>query len=292
MKKIRKAVIPAAGYGTRFLPTVKTIPKEMLPVVDKPTILYVVEELVKSGIEEIAIVTNSHKHDIEDFFDDDAELENFLEKNGKLDLLDQIKKISRMAKFVYIRQKGNYGNGTPVLNAEHVIGNEPFVVHWADEIDIADPPTISQMAEVYYKYERPVIAAFKVTSDREYSLYGILDGKEIGDGIYEVSGVVEKPGPENPPSNLAQRGAFILTPDIFPALRETRPGKGNEIWLVDGMNAIQKNGPLYACEIKNGESFDTGNPLNYLKTNIQFGLKREDIATELRDYLKKIISTK
>ncbi|MEI8060964.1 MAG: UTP--glucose-1-phosphate uridylyltransferase [Candidatus Berkelbacteria bacterium] len=288
MSKIRKAVIPAAGYGTRFLPAVKTIPKEMLPVVDKPTILYVVEELVKSGIEEIIIVTNPHKHEIEDFFDDDAEMENFLEKNGKLEILDQIRKISRMAEFVYIRQKGNYGNGTPVLNAEAVVGNEPFVVHWADEIDLANPPTITQMSEVYAKYERPVIAAFRVANDREYSQYGILDGKDIGGGVHELKGIVEKPGPENPPSNLAQRGAFILTPDIFPALKETVPGNDNEIWLVDGMNAIVKNGPLYGCEVKGCKSYDTGNPLNYLKTNIEFALMRDDLRDDLKDYLKSL----
>lgn len=285
MNKIRKAVIPAAGYGTRFLPMTKASPKEMMPIVDKPIIQYVVEEAVASGIEDIIIVTGSNKRAIEDHFDHNLELENYLQEVGKLEQLEEIRKIARMANFIYVRQKGPYGNGTPIINVEHVIGNEPFAVLWGDEFIHADPPRLKQMIEVWDKFHEPVISGMRVPQNR-LNKYGIAKIKEVEDKVFEIEDIVEKPEPSEAPSDLALLGAYILTPDIFEAMRSAKPGKGNEIWLVDGINAIKKDHKLYTKEIENGKYYDTGNKLEYLKANIDFGLKREDINGELKEYLK------
>lgn len=285
--QIRKAVIPAAGYGTRFLPMTKASPKEMLPVVDKPIIQYVVEEAVASGIEDIIIVTGANKRAIEDHFDHSLELENYLEKTGKLEQLEEIRKIARMANFIYIRQKGPYGNGTPVLNAEHIIGNEPFAVLWGDEFIYAEPPRLKQMIEVFDKYNDPVISAVKVP--REYTnKYGIAKVKPVEDKVFEIEEIVEKPESADAPSELATHGAYILTPDIFEALRNTKVGQGNELWLVDGINSLRDKHKIYAREIENGKYYDTGNKLEYLKANIDFALKREDINEPFKEYLKDL----
>lgn len=286
--KIRKAVIPAAGYGTRFLPMTKACPKEMLPIIDKPIIQYVVEEAVASGIEDIIIVTGSNKRAIEDHFDHNLELENYLEKGGKLEQLEEIRKIARMANFVYIRQKGPYGNGTPVLNAENVIGNEPFAVLWGDEFIYAEPPRLKQMIEVFDQYQDPVISAVRVTQDR-LNKYGIAKVKDVAPKIFEIEEIVEKPEPQDAPSDLATHGAYILTPDIFQALKKLEPGKCGEIWLTDGINALRGNHKIYAREIENGKYYDTGNKLEYLKANVDFALKREDINNEFKEYLEEII---
>jgi len=283
--KIRKAVIPAAGYGTRFLPMTKAMPKEMLPIIDKPIIQYVVEEAVASGIEDIVIVTGYNKRAIEDHFDHCLELENYLEKAGKLEQLEAIRKIARLANFIYIRQKGPYGNATPVLNAEPIIGNEPFAVLWGDEFIYSKPPRLQQMIEVYQKYNDPVISAVRVK--KEYlNKYGIAKVKPVEDKIFEIEEIVEKPEPEKAPSDLATHGAYILTPDIFPALKNLKPGKGGEIWLVDAINALKSSHKIYAREIENGKYYDTGNKLEYLKANVDFGLQREDINGEFKKYLK------
>ena len=285
--RIRKAVIPAAGYGTRFLPMTKASPKEMLPIIDKPIIQYVVEEAVASGIEDIIIVTGYNKRAIEDHFDHCLELENYLEKTGKLEQLEEIRKIARIANFIYIRQKGPYGNGTPVLNAEPAIGKEPFAVIWGDEFIYSQPPRLKQMIEVFDKYNDPVISGVRVK--KEYlNKYGIAKIKPIEDKIFEIEEIVEKPEPENAPSDLATHGAYILTPDIFEALKKVKPGKGGEIWLVDGINALRKNHKIYAREIENGQYYDTGNKLEYLKANVEFGLQREDINGEFKKYLKSL----
>jgi UTP--glucose-1-phosphate uridylyltransferase len=285
--KIRKAVIPAAGYGTRFLPMTKASPKEMLPVVDKPIIQYVVEEAVASGIEDIIIVTGANKRAIEDHFDHSLELENYLEKAGKIEQLEEIRKIARMANFIYIRQKGPYGNGTPVMNAQNIIGNEPFAVLWGDEFIYAEPPRLKQMMDVFDKYNDPVISAVKVP--KEYSnKYGIAKVKPVEDKVFEIEEIIEKPEPEDAPSDLATHGAYILTPDIFEAFKTIKPGKGNELWLVDAINALRSNHKIYAREIENGKYYDTGNKLEYLKANIDFALKREDISTPLKEYLKSL----
>jgi UTP--glucose-1-phosphate uridylyltransferase len=285
--KIRKAVIPAAGYGTRFLPMTKASPKEMLPIIDKPIIQYVVEEAVASGIEDIIIVTGSNKRAIEDHFDYNLELENYLEKCGKVEQLEEIRRIARMANFIYIRQKGPYGNGTPILNVEPIIGKEPFAVLWGDEFIYAEPPRLKQMIEVFDKYNDPVISAVRVP--KEYlNKYGIAKVKDVEEKIFEIEEIVEKPEPDQAPSDLATHGAYILTPDIFDALRNLKPGKGGEVWLVDGINALKKNHKIYAREIKNGKYYDAGNKLEYLKANVEFGLKREDINGPFREFLKNL----
>ncbi|MFA7244251.1 MAG: UTP--glucose-1-phosphate uridylyltransferase GalU [Patescibacteria group bacterium] len=288
--KIRKAVIPAAGYGTRFLPATKSIPKEMLPIVDKPTIQYVIEEAVESGIEDIIIVTGSTKRAIEDHFDHSLELEGQLQKAGKIDQLEQIQKIARMANFIYVRQKGAYGNGTPVLNAEHIIGNEPFAVLWGDEFIAGNPPRLKQSIEVFDEFKRPVISAVRVEKKEDLSRYGIGDVTLVRDNIFEINEIVEKPDPDKAPSNLATHGAYILTPDIFDALKSQKPGKGGEIWLVDGINELKKKGPIYACEIKGGKYYDCGNITEYLKTNVELALKRPDLQEEFGEFIKETAS--
>ena len=289
MQKIRKAVIPAAGYGTRFLPITKSIPKEMLPLIDKPIIQYIIEEAVNSGIEDIVIVTSNGKHAIEDYFDNNLELERYLEAGGKLDQLEEIRRIASMANFIYIRQKGKYGNGTPVLNAEHIIGNEPFAVLWGDEFIAGNPPRLQQTAEVFEEFGRPVISGIRIKKKEDLSRYGIADLKPVRDNIFEIKNIVEKPKPEEAPSDLAAHGCYILTPDIFDALKNQSPGKGGEIWLVDGINKLKEKGPIYTCEIKEGKYYDCGNVLEYLKTNIDHALKREDIGDEIKQYLQETV---
>jgi UTP--glucose-1-phosphate uridylyltransferase len=288
MAKIRKAVIPVAGYGTRFLPMTKASPKEMLPIVDKPIIQYVVEEAIASGIEDIIMVTGYNKRAIEDHFDHCLELESYLEKSNKLDQLEEIRKIARMANFIYIRQKGPYGNGTPVMNAKAIIGNEPFAVLWGDQFTIADPPRLSQMMNVFEKHGDPILSFVTAKSDEDYNRYGIPKVTKIEEGIYEIEDIVEKPGKDAAPSNLVSDGGYILTPDIFEALEKTDVGKENELWLVDGINKLKTNHKLYACEVKNGHYYDTGNKLEYLKANVDFALKREDIKEGFKEYLKSL----
>jgi len=286
--KIRKAVIPAAGYGTRFLPMTKASPKEMMPIIDKPIIQYVVEEAVASGIEDIIIVTGYNKRAIEDHFDHGMELENYLEKCGNLEQLEEIRKIARMANFIYIRQKGPYGNGTPVMNCEPLIGKEPFAVLWGDEFIYAKPPRLKQMIDAFAKYKDIMLSGYPVENESYYSKYGIAKTKKVEDRIYEVEDIIEKPGPDNPPSNLAIIGAYILTPDIFDAFRNLKPGKGGELWLVDAINLLRDKHKIYAREIENGKYYDTGNKLEYLKANVDFGLKRGDINGEFKEYLKSL----
>ena len=290
MKKITKAVIPAAGFGTRFLPQTKAMPKEMLPIVDKPIIQYVVEEVVESGIKDIVIVTGSSKRAIEDHFDmPNADLVNNLVQSGKEDLLNEVKRIAEMANFIYVRQKGLYGNGTPVLSAEPVIGNENFAVLWGDDFISADPPRLSQMMKVWEKYGGIVISGVRIESKDRLSKYGIAELEPIEDKVYKIKNIVEKPRPEDAPSNLATHGAYILPPEIFPALKNLKPGKGGEIWLVDAINALREQGvPVYACEIENGTYYDTGNKLEYLKTVVEFALKHTELNGKFREYLKNL----
>ncbi|MCX6810517.1 MAG: UTP--glucose-1-phosphate uridylyltransferase [Candidatus Berkelbacteria bacterium] len=287
MSKIRKAVIPAAGYGTRFLPAVKSIPKEMLPVIDRPAIEYVVEDAVASGIEDIIIVTSSSKKAIEDYFDNNLELEAYLEKNGKLDQLESMRKISKMANFIYVRQKGPYGNGTPVLNAEHIIGDEPFAVLWGDQFTTSPVPRLKQCIDVFEKYNRPVFSAVKVPR-AHLVRYGVPKVEEVEPLTYIAHELIEKPTVEEAPSDLALDGAYVLTPDIFEALRNLDPGKGGEIWLADGINKLRDKGPIYCREVEGGKYYDCGNVFEYIKTNVEMALKREDIGDDFREYLKEI----
>lgn len=290
MSRIRKAVIPAAGFGTRFLPQTKAMPKEMLPVVDKPVIQYVVEEVVASGVEDIIIVTGALKRAIEDHFDTpNAELVKNLEQSKKDRLLAEVAEIAEMANFIYVRQKGPYGNGTPVLAAEPVIGDESFAVVWGDEFIWSEPPRLLQMVKMWEKYGGVMISGVRIETKDHLSRYGIADLEPVDGPVYKIKKIVEKPLPDEAPSNLATHGAYILPPAIFPALKSLKPGKGGEIWLVDAINLLREQGvPIYACEIQNGKYFDTGNKLEYLKTVVEFALRHPEINGEFRDYLKSL----
>lgn len=288
--KIKKAIIPAAGYGTRFLPETKAIPKEMLPIVDRPVIQYVVEEIVQSGIKNIIIVTGLQKRAIEDYFDRSPELERFLEKAEKKKELSEIKRISQMANFIYVRQKSDYyGNAIPVLMAECLIENEYFAVLWGDEFIMAKPPRLFQMLKVFEKYQGIIISGVEIKEKSHLSRYGIAEIEKIEKNIFRIKKIVEKPEPKNAPSNLATHGAYILPPEIFEVIKSLKPGKGNEIWLVDAINKLIENGfPAFACKIENGKYYDTGNKLEYLKTIVEFGLLHSEIKKEFKKFLKSL----
>src|SRR3989338_1091655 len=273
-KKITKALIPAAGFGTRFLPQTKAMPKEMLPIVDKPVIQYVVEEIVASGVENIIIVTGATKRAIEDHFDDPSEdLVQNLKNGNKTKALEQIEHISNMANFIYVRQKGPYGNGTPVLAGEAVIEDEPFAVIWGDEFILAEPPRLKQMIEVHEKYGGMVISGVKIDNKEDLKRYGIADLELVEGNVYKIKKIVEKPNPDQAPSNIATHGAYILPPEIFAALRSLEAGAGGEIWLVDAINKLKEEGvPLYAVVVENGKYYDTGNKLEYMKTALELAL--------------------
>lgn len=290
MKKIRKVVIPAAGFGTRFLPQTKAMPKEMLPIVDKPVIQYVVEEAVESGIEDVIIVTGAAKRAIEDHFDvPNTELIKNLEMGGKDELVGHVTRISELANFIYIRQKGAYGNGTPVLSAEPAIEDEPFAVLWGDEFIYSHPPRLKQMMQVYEKHGGIVISGVRIDKKEDLKRYGIADITPVEGNVYRINQIVEKPDPENAPSNLATHGAYILPPEIFEALRSLEPGKGGEIWLVDAINKLRDQGvPVFAVEIEDGKYYDTGNKLEYMKTVVELGLKHHDIKDEFKTFLKEL----
>ncbi len=288
--KINKVVIPAAGFGTRFLPQTKAMPKEMLPIVDKPVIQYVVEEAVMSGIENIVIVTGSNKRAIEDHFDIPSEdLTKNLLAGNKHDMLSTVKKISEMANFIYIRQKGPYGNGTPVLTAEPIIENEPFAVLWGDEFIYSNPPRLQQMMDVHQKYGGVVISGVRIEKKEDLKRYGIADVEPVEGNVYKIKSIVEKPEPDEAPSNIATHGAYILPPEIFDALKRLKPGKGGEIWLTDAINVLRNDGmPIYTVEIENGKYYDTGNKLEYMKTVVDLALQHPDIKEEFQAYLKSL----
>lgn len=290
MKKIRKAVIPAAGFGTRFLPQTKAMPKEMLPIVDKPVIQYVVEEAVNSGIEDIIIVTGALKRAIEDHFDiPNADLIKNLEAGGKHKLLEKIYKISEMANFIYIRQKGMYGNGTPVLSARHAVGDEFFAVLWGDEFIYSTPPRLSQMMKVHEHYGGAVISAVRIPKKEDLKRYGIAQVKPIDGNVFKIEKIVEKPDPDKAPSNLATHGAYILPPEIFEILEKQKPGTGGEIYLPEAIDALIQSGyPVFACEIENARYFDTGNKLEYMKTVVSLALEHPDINGEFKKFLKEL----
>ncbi len=287
-RKITKAVLPAAGLGTRFLPATKAMPKEMLPVVDKPVIQYVVEEAVTSGIKDIVIITGWHKRAIEDHFDRSLEMERQLKEKGKYEQAEEIKKIAELANFIYLRQKGDlYGNAIPVLTSQPVIGEEDFAVLWGDEFIWAEPPRLFQMLKVYEKYQGAVISAISINEKNSLSRYGIAAVDHLEDNVFRIKSIVEKPSPENAPSNLATHGAYILPAQIFEIIKNLKPGQGGEIWLVDAINELIKTGyPVYACEIKNAKYYDTGNKLEYLKTVVEFALRHPDFNSEFKNYLK------
>ncbi len=288
MTRVKKLVIPVAGLGTRFLPATKAQPKEMLPVVDKPIIQYVVEDAVKAGIEDIILVTGPSKRAVEDHFSPNYELVNLLKKQGKDEMAEEVKKISDLANFIFIRQKGPYGNGTPVLCAKTVVGDEPFAVMWGDEFFYTPKkPQLAQLIETYDKYKEPVLTAYEVDDDGT-NRYGILDGTEVENGVVKVKGIVEKPGPAKAPSHLASLGGFVLTPDIFEELENTKLGKGGELWLVDAIQKLLKKRPVYAKKVE-GVYYDTGSKLGYLKANVDFALRDKKLSTDFKNYLKTII---
>ncbi len=292
MKKVRKAVIPAAGFGTRFLPATKAMPKEMLPIVDKPIIQYVVEEAVEAGIEQIILVTGWHKRAIEDHFDKHFELEARLEKDGKVEILEEVRRISELGNFVYVRQKEALGNGHALLVAREIVGDEPVVMLWGDDFVAAEPSRTKQMIAAYEKYGTSILSGIRTTNPEDTKKYGYVGGKTIENGVIEVDKFIEKPGPENAPSDLAVVSGFLFTPDIFDALERAIPDtidKGQELYYVDGVNNMMKDGKkVHAIEIENGKYYDCGSKIGYLKTVIDHGLKHADIDIELKEYLKTL----
>jgi UTP--glucose-1-phosphate uridylyltransferase len=284
---VRKAVFPAAGLGTRFLPATKAQPKEMLPIVDKPTIQYVVEEAVASGLSEIVIVTGRNKRAIEDHFDAAFELEYYLNDRGKVDELAQIKTISEMASVSYVRQKEPLGLGHAILVARPLVGDEPFGVFLGDDIIGQAPvPCMRQLLDVFEQRGGPVLAIERVPRDR-IQQYGVIAGRNIGGNVWEIDDLVEKPAPQDAPSDLAIIGRYVLTPDIFPILAETPPDKRGEIQLTDALRTLSKRRPMYAVAFE-GKRYDTGDKLGFLKATVEFALARPDLADDFRTYLRSI----
>lgn len=288
MKQVRKAVIPAAGYGTRLLPVTKTIPKEMLPVLAKPVIQYIVEEAVASGIEEIILVTGSNKKALEDFFDSNFELEWTLEKNGRLAALQEIRRITTMADIVYVRQHEPLGNGHAVLAARQVVGDEPFAVLWADDILLGRPPVPRQLMTVAERFDGPVVGVREV-AEEDVSKYGILSVEPLEGNVYRARSVIEKPPADKAPSRLAQIGGFILTPDIFDILANTPIGPSGELYLADALIQLMAARPVYAYQF-NGERYDAGNVLDYLKANIAMALGDVQLGPALRSHLERVLA--
>jgi UTP--glucose-1-phosphate uridylyltransferase len=283
--KIKKAVVAVAGSGTRLLPATKSMPKEMLAIVDKPIIQLVVEELVSAGIEDIILVTKWDKKPLEDHFDHSWALEHELEKNGKLEILKEVQKISEMANFIYIRQKGPYGNGTPVLSAANLIKDEPFVFVWGDDLVKSEVSFTKQMVDEYEKEERLMIGVQEVPRDM-VNKYGIVKLKEGSD---EMEDIIEKPSVEEAPSNLADFGRMILNQEIIDILKETSLGKGNELWIVDAIRTyIKKGGKFTAKKVENGEWLTTGDPLNYLKATLKYAIERDDLKDDLKNFIKEM----
>jgi UTP--glucose-1-phosphate uridylyltransferase len=286
--KVRKAIIPAAGLGTRFLPATKAQPKEMLPIVDKPTLQFIIEEAIESGIEEILIITGRNKSSIENHFDKSVELELELEKSGKVELLEEIRKISDMVNIHYIRQKEPKGLGHAIHCAKSFIGNEPFAVLLGDYI-VYNPekPCLKQMIEIYDEYKTTILGVQEVSAD-DVSKYGIVDGKNIEDGVYKVKNLVEKPSLEEAPSNIAILGRYIINPAIFNILENVKPGKGGEIQLTDGLKDLAKIEAMYAYVFK-GKRYDVGNKLGFLEATVEFALRRDEIKDEFLEFLKETV---
>jgi len=284
--RVRKAVFPAAGLGTRFLPATKAQPKEMLPIVDKPTIQYVIEEAVQSGIQDVIIVTGRGKNAIEDHFDRSLELEQVLLQKGRTDLVAEIQKISSLISVSYIRQKEPLGLGHAILVTRNLIGNEPFAVFLGDDIIDSEVPCMGQMVQVFGRYGNTIVAVQEV-SRQEVRHYGIIDGIEVSDRIFEVKDMVEKPEPERAPSNLAIIGRYILPPEIFDLLEETKPDEGGEIQLTNALRALLKTQRIYGYRFE-GKRYDAGNKLGFLKATVEFALKRRDLAKEFAEYLKTL----
>jgi UTP--glucose-1-phosphate uridylyltransferase len=282
--KVRKAVIPAAGFGTRFLPATKVVPKELLPIVDKPTIQYIMEEVAAAGIEEVILITGREKGSIEDHFDTSTELENHLKKKGLKDLLKMVQDIAEMVTLVSVRQKEPLGLGHAILSAKKIVGEEPFAVLLGDDLIDAKIPCIKQMINVYQEMNGALIAIQKVPR-AETHLYGIIKGKKVKDRIYRIEEMVEKPPTGTAPSNLAIIGRYILPPQIFGLLEKTSSDRRGEIQLTDGLNALNQQVPIFGYEFS-GDRYDAGDKLGYLQANISFALKHPDLGPKLKRFLK------
>lgn len=287
MRIVKKAIIPAAGLGTRFLPATKAQPKEMLPIVDKPTLQYIIEEAVQSGIEEILIITGRNKKSIEDHFDKSVELELELEAKGKVELLNEVRKISEMVNIHYIRQKEPRGLGHAIYCAKSFIGNEPFAVLLGDDIVYSEKPCLKQMIEAYEEYKTSILGVQEVLQ-ADVNKYGIIDGIHIEDRIYKVKGLVEKPTIEDAPSNVAILGRYIISAGIFEVLKETKPGKGGEIQLTDALRELAQKEAVYAYHFE-GRRYDVGDKLGFLQATVEYALRREDIRKDFYDYLSTIM---
>lgn len=293
-KPVRKAVIAAAGFGTRFLPQTKAMPKEMLPLVDKPIIQYIVEELVDAGIKDIIIVSNYTKRAIEDHFDQpNQDLVNNLIAGGasKAGALKEVQEIANLANFAFVRQKGPYGSATPLVNAAHLIGDEPFIYAFADDLIEAEPNRFKQMIDLYNRLHGGILPCIELTKDAEFERYGVVDGQSVGDGIIKMSQIVEKPGRAKAPSNLASVGGYLLTSDVFDYLEKAQAeydGKKEfylTTYVIEPM--IEAGLDFYGCRLNGAKYHDTGNKLEYLKTVVDFALKRDDIKDEFCEYIKK-----
>ncbi|WP_410503001.1 UTP--glucose-1-phosphate uridylyltransferase GalU [Exiguobacterium acetylicum] len=286
MKKITKAIIPAAGLGTRFLPATKAMPKEMLPILDKPTIQYIVEEAAKAGIEDIIIVTGKHKRAIEDHFDNQKELEITLENSGKTELLEKVQFSTNLANIFYVRQKEQKGLGHAILTAKQFIGNEPFAVLLGDDIVESDDPAIKQLMDVYEQTERSVIGVQEVRPEDTHR-YGIIDPVSQNGRLYDVKKFVEKPAPGTAPSNLAIMGRYVLTPDIFDYLANQGEGAGGEIQLTDAIERLNADSQVFAYDFE-GNRYDVGEKLGFVKTTIEYALKDEEMRDELKAFIKSL----
>ncbi|MCI0547817.1 MAG: UTP--glucose-1-phosphate uridylyltransferase GalU [Candidatus Rokubacteria bacterium] len=284
VRSVRKAIFPAAGLGTRFLPATKAQPKEMLPLVDKPTIQYVVEEAVASGLEDITLVTGRNKRAIEDHFDAAFELEYYLQDRGKVEELAQIKTISELASVSYVRQKEPLGLGHAILCARSLVGEAPFGVFLGDDIIVAKVPCMRQLLDVYERLDGPVLAVMRVPRE-EIGRYGVIAHRSLGGNVFEVTDLVEKPAPAEAPSDLAIIGRYVLTPDLFPILAETPPDSRGEIQLTNGLRALRRRRPIFAVEFE-GTRYDTGDKLGFLKATVAFALSRPDLAEDFRAYLR------
>ncbi len=286
--RVRKAVIPAAGLGSRFLPATKAIPKEMLPIVDRPVIQYIVEQAAASGIEHVVIITARAKRAIEDHFDAHFELETRLAQDNRQEDLKSVRSPAELADFTFVRQGGPKGNGHAVLCARSAVGNEPFAMIWGDDLVDAEVPCIKQMIDVYDRLDGSVAAVMWVPDD-QISQYGVIDGEPVGDRVYRLRGIVEKPPRDHAPSNLAAVHAWILSPRIFDILAQTPPGKGGEIWLVDAIAELIREEPVYAYEFE-GRRYDVGSKLGLLEASIDFALRRDDLGPQLRSYMEVALS--
>jgi UTP--glucose-1-phosphate uridylyltransferase len=287
--KIRKAVIPAAGMGTRFLPATKAMPKEMLPVADKPVIQYVVEDAVSAGIEDIIMVTGWHKRTLEDHFDYPYELIQRLKEAGKEKQVDEVISIANLANFIYIRQKGHLGNATAILNARHIVGREAFLCLWADDFFVASPTRSQQLVAAYEEFNAPILSAIRTDRPEDTKKYAFVGGETVRPGVVRVKDIVEKPGPNHHLSNLGIVSGYVFTPDFVDHMKQVEPREGEELVYVDGLKKMIEDGhDVYAIEINDGRYYDCGNKLEYLKANIEIALRHDDYRSDLVDYLRRL----